>query len=184
MKKLSFSPKKWEIKNEITKELEIQILEKILKKCGRFLKELVIDKNLKLEMNIDVASKILKQCDKLENVDLGYYQFNKRSDLLATKAFVHKFKKMHCTFYPGAEDANDDDLKNLLMLNKTLESLTINPSCNMNGDFLSALPSKTIKKLFLEDSNYEMSFQKIYDVSELFCFYLSFQFYLKILFFV
>ena len=134
------------------------------------MKELVIDKNLKLEINIDVASKILKQCDKLENVDLGYYQFNKRSDLLATKAFVHKLKKLHCTFYPGAKDTNDEDLKNLLIHNTTLESLIIRPSENMDGDFLSVLPSKTIKELFLEDSHWKISFQKVYDVSELFVF--------------
>ena len=99
---LSLSP-------SIPKEFELEILDKIVKKSGRFLKEKLMDKNLELTMTIEVTSAILDQCHKLENNNLGFYDFEKRTDLLATKAIIHKLKKLHCNFYPSAEDTNDED---------------------------------------------------------------------------
>ena len=170
VKSLNTDTCSWGMTNKHKRKIHFNIMfESVLKRCGRFLKNLVFGKYwIAKWMDQPIVNAIIKECPNLQNIEGGCQNFRNKSDIEIIKPIFHKLKNCYCSLSTLSNNINDEDLKSLFVRNQKLERLAIcSNKKTIDGSFLSALPSETIKELVFEDANY-IKLHKICQVSTCF----------------
>ena len=161
LKSVSDDPKTWGIKkmSPIDYIINFRIL---LKRCGRFLKHLILDT---YDVNRDIVNLISKECPNLKDIDLlNYKYFDFENFIAVIKPIFNKVKKFSCCFGYGIKDK---DLKSLFSTNKKLEYLEIlwSPS-DFDTTFFYVLPQETMRELIIVTK--DIPFRRVCRVSLIF----------------
>ena len=147
VKCLNTDPEFWGMKNTSVSysDFNEKHFESVLKRCGRFLKNLDFD-NCKVNKNI--VDLIRRECPNLKNIDFDdCYQIYKKNDIEDIKPIFNKVKKFNAEFQCKV---TDKDLKNLFSTNDKLEYLNLNFCRKVyTSTFLDALPYETLKELII-----------------------------------
>ena len=143
-----------------------KLLNILLKRCARFVSNLVFDQ----DRDIKILSMVFKKCSNLEEIDLDTLVFCYKEHIEIIKPIFEKIKKFKWIIH--LNDIDDEDLKSLFSLNKKLESLEINPNDSVNGAFLDTLPKETVKELIFEFAS-PIAFNKICHVRIIITFFIS-----------
>ena len=123
------------------------MFEKLLNRCGRFLKQLIFSNSIRVNKKIlDVT---IKACPKLEIVDIAHQKFKNIEDFENIKPIFDKLEKFHCSL--NTKNINDSDLTDLLLKNESLKSLRIACNKRIDGTFLNAVTKVTIRELILNN---------------------------------
>ena len=148
-KSLSLDENNWGFRKTITTEVSdfINILEIVLKRCGKFLRHLNLtgtgDLNKHFGRLLEITT---KECPNLQSIDVDKQSLSK-AVLKVLHQIFNKFSKcdFNVLYYKGI---NDRKLENLLEKNKKLECLKLEWQVGqLNGDFLGGLSYDTIREL-------------------------------------
>ena len=121
------------------------IFEKILQRCGRFLKYLVFNG---YDIDNDIAVSVKRNCPHLQDIDLINHKYYDKDILLVLKPIFDKVKKFNCAIM---DEVTDRELHTLFSMNNKLESLQI--FSWMDPDtytFWDELPCETLREFMIE----------------------------------
>ena len=125
------------MKKKISKSDFKIIFEKILERCGRFLKHLVFNG---YDVDNDIAFSVRRECPHLQDIDLISRPYYDEDIILILNPIFDKVKKFNCEIEHGVTDR---DLQTLFLMNKKLESLQISLWTDRDT-FWDELPCKTL----------------------------------------
>ena len=121
------------------------LFEKIVKRCGRFLKRLSLKNfNMDIENSESILNVIANECTNLQHIDLGHYLLTQKVLQLLQPNF-YKVKVFKC----ATSRIDDNDLYDLFLTNKKLQQLKIefDSKFKLFGTFLHALSENTLTYL-------------------------------------
>ena len=133
-----------------------------MKRCGKFLRELIFDYEDCTNIDIEVLEILVKECSNLKIIDLGFCL----EDEAMIETLMPTFNKLNkfCCHLSNYHCIIDDDLKYLFSVNRKLEYLTMHLTEMITGSFLKMVP-ETIKEFTIYCSREATSFLKIVRVS-------------------
>ena len=136
--------------HDLQKEADIEVVARevfkvsfgeVLRRCGRFLRKLVIEV-YNIRMDRQIIDMLIQECHNLRYLDMGYQSL--------------------------ADDINDEDLIDLFTPMQKLEYLAIKTGDRVFGIFLYVLPCEHIKELRLLKPSF-LSFSPFCYVSIKYC---------------
>ena len=165
LKSLKSDTETWGMEDNVDDKFKFKIIfGKVLKRCGKFLSELIFEEFEGEKVDREIIQMIIRECPNLKNLDVGSQIFNKKSgkSLEMLKPIFHRLKK--CDFIlDNKDDINDNHLKELFLLNQKMEDVKISCNDKINGSFIYGLPCETLKELFISQS--DIPLHKIFNVS-------------------
>ena len=148
-------------------QLKCMMLENLLRRCGKFLTQIIGFFDVKFENQENkFLNTIKKECPNLKTLDMDYCFFDDES-IRNLKPIFKKIKRFRCSIM-NEYCENDQKLKDLFSQNSILESLDVvweNDFSDVSGDFINAIPYQTIKELvFFQEEESTFSIHKICQV--------------------
>ena len=160
LKSLKVSPKTWGLKKNIVGEDFKDSFEKLLRRCGRFLTHLDLDRCMDglydIEMRSQIINVVTTECPNVLDFEMSH-SIRHENDLEIIEPIFKKFKKF-CIRWPVLINLSNryiisEKLKTLFRSNKKLEWLEIDCEnyCNIKSDVLHSVPCETLKVLKLHN---------------------------------
>ena len=158
LKSLKVSPKTWGLKKNIVGEDFKDSFEKLLRRCGRFLTHLDLDRCMDglydIEMRSQIINVVTTECPNVLDFEMSH-SIRHENDLEIIEPIFKKFKKF-CIRWPVLINLSNryiisEKLKTLFRSNKKLEWLEIDCEdfWHIKSDVLYSVPCETLKVLKL-----------------------------------
>ena len=123
------------------------MFQSLLKKCGRFLSKLVVNRAEGDNVDNEILHTIRRECPNIQEIDIGLHEIRGKNDIETIKPIFSKLKKFYLSI--DKRDIFDEDLIELFKLNKNIEVLDLFLNKRLTIDILYALPCETIRELLL-----------------------------------
>ena len=155
LKSLKVSPKTWGLKKNIVGEDFKDIFEKLLRRCGRFLTHLDLDRCMDglydIEMRSQIINMVTTECPNVLDFEMSH-SIRHENDLEIIEPIFKKFKKF-CIRWPDNHYIRYEELKTLFRCNTKLEWLEIDREnyWGLKLDVLYSVPCETLKVLKLHN---------------------------------
>ena len=152
--------RRWGMKKNFSYGVNFEIMfENVMKRCGRFLTKIAFEHDS--HVNDANVSTMTMECPKLQDIDLNWCVFRSRNEIDTIIPVFKKVKKFDCNFWYAV---SNEDLKELFLLNDSLECLKLDFDEEINFSIFDFLPNETIKELAINCAN-GFEFRETFNVS-------------------
>ena len=158
-----------------SRELKLSILESLLRRCGKFLTQIIGFLDVQsayvhtVYQDIIFLNLINKECPNLKTLDMDYCFFDNNC-IRRLEPIFKKVKRFRCNIIQEW-CIDDKKLRDLFSQNTILESFHVfwdNESIEIFGDFINAISHRTIKELvYIEKDESNFSIYNILQVRKI-----------------